>query len=189
MLDNASIPILGFVAPSGTGKTTLLKTLISLCKAKNIRLAVIKHSHHDFEIDTPGKDSYELRKAGAEQMLIASRYRWALISESRCDASDVDLNTLLLQLDQKQLDLILVEGFKQEHFPKIELVRGPHHRLSLDTADPDVIAIAIATDDPEKPGRDLPCLDLNNAEQILQFIIRYFNLATADASHDHPDED
>lgn len=187
MLDNASIPIIGFVAPSGTGKTTLLKTLISLCKAKNIRLAVIKHSHHDFEIDTPGKDSYELRKAGAEQMLIASPYRWALISESRCDANEVDLNTLLLQLDQKQLDLILVEGFKQEHYPKIELVRAPHHQLSLAAADPDVIAIA--TDGPEEPGRELPCLDLNDAEQILRFIIRYFNLTTANVSHDHPDKD
>ncbi|MDT8383222.1 MAG: molybdopterin-guanine dinucleotide biosynthesis protein B [Gammaproteobacteria bacterium] len=187
MLDNASIPILGFVAPSGTGKTTLLKTLIALCKAKDIRLAVIKHSHHDFEIDTPGKDSYELRKAGAEQMLIASRYRWALISESCCDANEVDLNSLLLNLDQNQLDLILVEGFKQEHFPKIELLRAPHHRLSLAAADPDIIAIA--TDDPDEPGCELPCLDLNDAEQILRFIIRYFNLATSDASHYHPDKD
>ena len=174
MLSNASVPILGFVAPSGTGKTTLLKMLIPLFKKNNIRLAVIKHSHHDFEIDKPGKDSYELRMAGADQMLIASKYRWALISENHSEKNDVDLNTLLQRLDQTQLDLILVEGFKYAHFPKIELLRASHNQTPLAISDPDIIALA--TDTTHKFDDKIPCLDLNNIEQIFQFILQHFGL-------------
>ena len=176
MLTNASVPILGFVAPSGTGKTTLLKAIISLLKEKGIRLAVVKHSHHDFEIDKPGKDSYELRMAGADQMLIASKYRWALITENNGEDKEVDLNTLLQNLNQKQLDLILVEGFKYEHFPKIELFRKDHNSTPLATSDRDIIAIA--TDAQCDIDDKIPCLDLNNTEQILQFIIQHFGLKT-----------
>jgi molybdopterin-guanine dinucleotide biosynthesis protein B len=175
MLTNASAPILGFVATSGTGKTTLLKSLISLFKAKNYRLAVIKHSHHDFEIDKPGKDSYELRMSGAEQMLIASKFRWALITENTHNDIDVDLNELLQQLDQKTLDLILVEGFKSEHYPKIELFRAGHSEIPLVTSDPDIIAVA--TDTQQEFGDKIPTLDLNNTEQIFQFIIQHFDLS------------
>ena len=175
MLTNASVPILGFVAASGTGKTTLLKNLIALFKTNNYRLAVIKHSHHDFEIDKPGKDSYELRTAGADQMLIASKHRWALISENHCKDNDVDLNTLLHHLDQRKLDLILVEGFKYEHYPKIELFRGAHNQTSLATSDPDIIAIA--TDAPHDIDDKMKCLDLNNTEQLFKFIIQYFDIS------------
>lgn len=174
MLTNATIPVLGFIAPSGTGKTTLLKSLISLLREQNIRLAVIKHSHHDFEIDKPGKDSYELRMAGADQMLIASKHRWALISENHHKNIEVDLNALLQHLDQKQLDLILVEGFKYEHFPKIKLFRTDHNQTLLTVSDPDIIAVA--TDAQCNVDDKIPCLDLNNAEQILQFIIQHFDL-------------
>lgn len=187
MLTNASIPVLGFVAPSGTGKTTLLKTLISLLKGKNIRLAVIKHSHHDFEIDKPGKDSYELRMAGAEQMLIASKHRWALISETRCEDNEVDLNTLLLRLDQQQLDLILVEGFKHENYPKIEIFRSEHKRTRIAESNPDIIAVA--ADVHQDFNDNIPCLDLNNAEQILQFIMQYFELSKVNKTKPKPDND
>lgn len=176
MLSNASVPILGFIAPSGTGKTTLLKTLISLFKMNNYRLAVIKHSHHDFEIDKPGKDSHELRMAGAEKMLVASKHRWALISENVDQDNEVDLNTLLKNLDQAGLDLILVEGFKHEHFPKIEIFRPSHKSSRLAESNPDVIAVA--TDAESIIPDETPCLDLNNPEEIQQFIIRYFNLET-----------
>lgn len=191
MLTNASVPVLGFVATSGTGKTTLLKNLISLFKANKYRLAVIKHSHHDFEIDKPGKDSYELRMAGADQMLIASPFRWAIISENSQNNTDVDLNELLHRLDQKTLDLILVEGFKYEHYPKIELIRAGHsvsHSESPDESsdknqntaalakfDPDIIAVA--TDTPQEFGDKIICLDINNTEQIFQFIIQHFGLS------------
>jgi molybdopterin-guanine dinucleotide biosynthesis protein B len=176
MLSNASVPILGFIAPSGTGKTTLLKALVSLFKENNIRLGVIKHSHHDFEIDKPGKDSHELRMAGADQMLIASKYRWALISESHGDDMDVDLNTLLKNLDQTQLDLILVEGFKYEHFPKIEIFRAGHNQTPLALSDPDVIAVV--TDARDAFDDKIPCLDLNDIEQIFKFILQHFALPT-----------
>lgn len=174
MLTNAAVPILGFVAPSGTGKTTLLKTLISLLKAKGVRLAVIKHSHHDFEIDKPGKDSYELRMSGADQMLIASKHRWALISENANKDKEADLNILLEQLNQKQLDLILVEGFKFEQFPKIELFRAAHNKTPLAATDDDIIAVA--TDTQCDIDGKIPQLDLNNTEEILQFILQYFDL-------------
>ena len=177
MLTNATVPVLGFVAPSGTGKTTLLKAIISLLKEKGIRLAVIKHSHHDFEIDKPGKDSYELRMAGANQMLIASKYRWALDTENNHEDTEVDLDALLQNLNQEQLDLILVEGFKYEHFPKIELFRSGHSSTPLVAAS-DTDIIAVAADAQCDIDDKIPCLDLNNTEQILQFIIQHFGLKT-----------
>ncbi|MFL6712642.1 MAG: molybdopterin-guanine dinucleotide biosynthesis protein B, partial [Sulfurifustis sp.] len=112
-------PILGIAAYSGTGKTTLLRKILPQLRGRGLRVAVVKHAHHSFDTDVPGKDSYELRKAGAVQMLVASRHRWALITETG-DANEPRLDELLGQLDQSNLDLILVEGFKAEAFPKIE---------------------------------------------------------------------
>lgn len=116
-------PILGFAAYSGTGKTTLLEKLIPLLRARGLRVAVLKHAHHNFDIDKPGKDSYRLRKAGAEQMLIASDQRWAMMIETEKPQS---FENLLTQFNHDELDLIIVEGFKGESIPKIEL-----HRASL----------------------------------------------------------
>ena len=115
--------MLGFVAFSGTGKTTLLKQLIPILKARGLHLALIKHTHHQFDIDTPGKDSYELRQAGAEQVMVASRRRWALMVETPNQNDDPPLESLIDHLDTKALDLILVEGFKHAAVPKIELHR------------------------------------------------------------------
>ena len=117
MLTNAHIPILGFAAWSGTGKTTLLRRLLPILAGRGIRVGMIKHAHHDFDVDTPGKDSYELRKAGAAQMLISSRRRWALMVERPVDR-EPPLDEVLLELDQELLDLILVEGFKHERFAR-----------------------------------------------------------------------
>ena len=163
-----SLPLLGFAAFSGTGKTTLLTKVIPLLKASGIRIGMIKHAHHDFDIDQAGKDSYELRKAGADQMLIASSKRWALMVETP-GQTEADLDTLLKQLDLSQLDLVLVEGFKREAFPKIELHRPALGRPLLFPADKNIIAIA--TDSPLN-GIELsiPCLDLNNTANIAQFI-------------------
>ena len=117
----ASLPLLGFAAWSGTGKTTLLEAMLPKLVERGIRVAVIKHAHHNFDIDQKGKDSYRLRKAGASQMLISSRYRRALVTET--PEEEATLPYLISQLDQTQLDLILVEGFKKLDFPKIELHR------------------------------------------------------------------
>jgi len=162
------IPILGFVAYSGTGKTSLLLKIIPLLKAKGLRIGMIKHTHHKkFDIDHPGKDSYRLRQAGADHMLVASRKRWALMVEMDEKLEEPDLEQLLAHLDQDKLDLILIEGFKHERFPKIEV-----HRPSLNHPlfRPDPSIIAIASDAPPIEPTDLPVLDMNQPEQIVAFI-------------------
>lgn len=167
-MSEAEIPVIGFAAFSGTGKTTLLTRLLPLLKAGGLHIGVIKHSHHRFEIDKPGKDSYELRKAGAAQMLISSRYRWALMVEK--DVSEEPrLQEELSRLDKGPLDLILVEGFKQERFPKIELYRPAVGKPAMYPQDPDIIAVATDGDLPE-PTR-LPVLDLNDVNAIAEFIV------------------
>ncbi len=170
MLNNAHLPIIGFAAFSGTGKTTLLKELLPLLSARGLRVGVVKHAHHSFDVDHPGKDSYELRKSGAAQMLIASRSRWALVVERARDR-EPKLDEVLLELDQAALDLILVEGFKDERFAKIELHR-PILRRPLLFPDDDAI-IAVASDAPVEGTCQLPQLDLNRPEEIAAFIVEY----------------
>ena len=136
-----NVPVLGFAAYSGTGKTTLLVQLIPLLKAQGIRVALIKHAHHDFDIDIPGKDSYELRKAGAAQVLVASDKRRALITEIE-PAAEPELNELVNQLDLDSADLVLVEGFRHLPFPKIELHRPSLNKGLIFPGDASVIAVA-----------------------------------------------
>ena len=168
MLTNAHIPILGFAAYSGAGKTTLLVKLLRLYKRQGWKVGIVKHSHHAFDIDYPGKDSYELRKAGATQTLIGSRWRWALVAETQIN-DDVSLNDLLGHLDQNALDFILVEGFKQEIMPKIELYRPSLGTPLLFPEDPSIIAVA--SDGTLPHATQLPLLDLNQPEQIAHFVL------------------
>lgn len=167
----ANCPVLGFVAFSGTGKTTLLKQLIPSLKARGLQLAVIKHSHHEFDIDIPGKDSYELRQAGAEQVMVASRRRWALMVETPNQVDDPQLDSLLQHLDSTALDLILVEGFKHEAIPKIELHRPALQKPLLCPGDSDIIAVA--SDAPLKQQIAVPVLALNNPETIADFVVDF----------------
>ncbi len=168
MIRNARVPIVGFAAFSGTGKTTLLTRLIPFLRQRGQRVAVVKHAHHSFEIDKPGKDSHELRHAGANPVLIGSRHRWALMKETPGQDEPV-LDNLLARLDQDELDLILVEGFKHEQFPKIELHRPSVGKPLLFPEDSSVIAIA--TDEPLPETPPIPVLDLNQPEQIAAFIL------------------
>jgi molybdopterin-guanine dinucleotide biosynthesis protein B len=163
----SNLPLLGFAAFSGVGKTTLLTQLIPLLRAQGIRLGIIKHAHHDFDIDTPGKDSYKLRKAGAEQVLIASSKRWALMTETPAQA-EADLFELIAQLDPSKVDLVLVEGFRHEVFPKIELHRPHLQHPLLCREDPHIIAIATDAD-LAKPV-SIQVLNLNDPVQIVAFI-------------------
>ncbi len=163
-------PVLGFVAWSGSGKTTLLKKLIPILNKKSVRVALIKHAHHDFDIDYPGKDSYELRKAGATKVIIASQKRWAMIHDTPDNKHDVSLQSMLDRFSQTELDLILVEGFKHEHFPKIEIHRSAINKPMLYPDDQDIIAIA--SDTPLDTKAALTVLDINNITDISSFIMR-----------------
>ena len=171
----SKVPVLGFAAYSGTGKTTLLVHLIPLLKKKGIEVGVIKHAHHDFEIDQPGKDSYEIRKSGATQMLIGSKKRWALMVENEETDQAIRLQEYIQHLDQNKLDIILVEGFKTEVLTKIELHRPSLGHPLICKSDESVIAVAADEKIDEKLGLDV--LDLNNYNLIVQYIIDTFKLA------------
>jgi molybdopterin-guanine dinucleotide biosynthesis protein B len=161
-------PVLGFAAYSGTGKTTLLTRLLPLLRDRGLRIGMVKHAHHSFDIDHPGKDSYELRSAGACQMLVASRHRWALMTELERE-QEPDLGELVERLDRVDLDLILVEGFKQVAFPKIELYRPALGHTPMFPQDPNIIAVA--TDGPI--DTDLPRLQLNDPGAIAEFVLHW----------------
>lgn len=170
MLSNAKRPVLGFAAFSGVGKTTLLKRLIPLLSGQGVRIGMVKLSHHHFDIDIPGKDSYELRQAGAGQVLIASTQRWAMVTE-RMEPAEPVLDELLAHLDQGGLDLILVEGFRHKAFPKIELHRPSLGHPALYMSDPNILAVA--ADGPLPEPTNLPLLDLNDPAGIAGFIRRW----------------
>ncbi len=169
MLSRARKPVVGFAAYSGTGKTTLLKQVLPLLTERGLRIGIIKHAHHSFDIDIAGKDSYELRKAGATQTLVASAGREALMIE-KPRPSEPDLDTLIGRLNQDEIDLILVEGFKQVAFPKIELFRPSVGKPALYPEDADVIAVA--TDTALSIPTDLPVLDINDPEAIAAFVLQ-----------------
>ena len=169
--DSHDIPIVGFAAYSGTGKTTLLKKLIGLFSQNNINVGVIKHAHHEFDIDHPGKDSYELRKAGAKQILVGSKNRWAHIVEYSGEHT-YTLEDHINHMAGENLDLILVEGFKPEAIPKIEIIRSGFKNPLFYPSDSSVIAIATDGELPQET--DLPVLDLNSAEEIYEFICKRF---------------
>jgi len=175
MLKTAEKPVLGFAAYSGAGKTTLLTKLLPLLPARGIRVGMIKHAHHSFDIDRPGKDSYELRQAGARQMLVASARREALIIE-KAEVEEPDLEQLITRLDQDALDLILVEGFKNVPFPKIEVFRTTIGKPAIYPGDDSVIAIA--TDGELPIHSDLPVLDINSPESVAAFVCDYIRADT-----------
>lgn len=163
------IPVLAIAAWSGTGKTTLLKKLIPALCVRGIRPGLIKHTHHNMDVDTPGKDSYELRKAGAAQTIVASRQRWALMTETP-DEAPLDLAYLVSRMDHSALDLVLVEGFKHEAIAKILLFRrNAGHDVHELTLDQHVVAVA---SDIALP-LEIPVLDLNDIEGMAAFIVKW----------------
>jgi len=164
------VPLIGFCAYSGTGKTRLLTRLIPLLRDAGLKIAVIKHAHHGFDIDHRGKDSYELRSAGADQVIVASRQRLALVKECREARDEPSLAEALRYVDPADTDLVLVEGFKHESYPKIEVCRPALGKPPIHPGDPEVVAIA--SDAPLKPTRELPVLDLNRPEEIRDFVLR-----------------
>lgn len=170
----SSLPILGFSAYSGTGKTTLLRQIIPALKQRGLRVSVIKHAHHDFDLDFPGKDSYELRKAGADQTVICTMTRMAMITEFVKPADEPELEQLVASLDSSRADIVLVEGYKDIRFPKIELHRAALRKPYLYQNDDTVIAIACDAQPPE--GIGIPLLDINDIDAIARFIYDDFYL-------------
>lgn len=163
------VKMLGFAAYSGTGKTTLLTQVIPLLVQSNLRVAVIKHSHHDFEIDKPGKDSYQLHHAGSCQTLITSKYRSALITEN-IPQQELSLHEALNRLDITRSDLVLIEGFRDEpDLPCIVCHRSLLNKPLLHPDNKKVIAIACdeTLDSPQTQ------LDINNPQQVANFILNW----------------
>ncbi|WP_447400067.1 bifunctional molybdopterin-guanine dinucleotide biosynthesis adaptor protein MobB/molybdopterin molybdotransferase MoeA [Vibrio harveyi] len=177
MKHTLNIPILGFAAYSGTGKTTLLEALLPKLTDAGLRIGMLKHAHHNFDVDQPGKDSHRLRKAGASQMLISSRNRFALMTETPESESEFDY--LLTRFDEDKLDMVLVEGCKNIAFPKIELHREEVGKPWLYPNDENIIAIA---SDSGELDSDLPQMNINDLEAIAQFVIQYVQEARAPKS-------
>ena len=161
--------VFGIAGYSGSGKTTLLEKLIPQFTARGLRVSVIKHAHHGFDIDRPGKDSYRHREAGASEVLLSCNDRWALMHERR-DGSDVTLDDLLARL--APCDLVLVEGFKQEPIPKLEVYRPENGKPPLFPERSDIVAVAsnvtLAT--------SLPELALDDVAAIADFVMNTLQL-------------
>ncbi|HHF2873439.1 TPA: bifunctional molybdopterin-guanine dinucleotide biosynthesis adaptor protein MobB/molybdopterin molybdotransferase MoeA [Vibrio diabolicus] len=177
MKHTLNIPILGFAAYSGTGKTTLLEALLPKLTEAGLRIGMLKHAHHNFDVDKPGKDSYRLRKAGASQMLIASRNRFALMTET--PEAEAEFEYLLTRFDEDKLDVVLVEGCKNIAFPKIELHREEVGKPWLYPHDENIIAIA---SDSAELDSELPQMNINDLNAIAQFVLQYVQDAKAPKS-------
>ena len=174
MLTELTIPVLGFAAYSGSGKTTLLTNLIPILVTAGLRIGLIKHGHHNFQIDQPGKDSYRLRQAGAEQVLLTGRQRSALIIEHPQPTQEPRLEDQFKHLDCERLDLIIVEGFKHAAIPKIEVYRFDLGHPQLYPNDSHIIALV--TDITPELTPNIPVFDINQPRQVADFILnQWFN--------------
>ncbi len=156
--------ILGLVGWSGSGKTTLLVRLIPLLKSRGLTVSTLKHAHHDFDVDIPGKDSWEHRKAGAQEVIVSSARRWVHMHEIG-DGEEAGLADLLRRMSP--CDLILVEGFKRDAHPRIEVYRGAVGKRPLHPDDPGIVAVA---SDRLLPDAGVPVADLNDISAIADLI-------------------
>jgi len=163
--------VFGIAGYSGSGKTTLVERLIPILRTRGLRVSVVKHAHHDFEIDQPGKDSWRHRQAGASEVLVTSSRRWAMVHELGGDP-EPSLQEHLARLSD--CDLVLVEGFKHEPIPKLEVHRVAAGNPSLWPSDGDIVAVA--TDAAIASGR--PQFPLDAIEAIAGFILEHLGLPT-----------
>lgn len=159
--------VIGFAGWSGSGKTTLVEQVIALLEARGLAVSLIKHAHHEFDIDYPGKDSFRHRHAGCREVLVTSAKRWAVMHELR-GRPELKLSEALAQLSP--CDLVLVEGFKHEPIPKIEIYRAAIGKPQLFPNDPHVIAVA--SDGPL--ATTLPQLDISDPVAVAAFIVAWF---------------
>lgn len=163
--------IIGLAGWSGSGKTTLMRRLLPELIARGYRVSTVKHAHHNFDVDKPGKDSYEHRQAGATEVLVSSARRWALMHENR-DEAEPDLDALVARMTP--VDLLLVEGFKRDSLDKIEVHRPANGKGLLCLEDPHIVAVA---SDTPLPQVRRPVLNLNDTPGIADFILAHVGLA------------
>lgn len=157
--------VLGIAGWSGSGKTTLITKLIPLLAQRAVKVATIKHAHHAFDVDQPGKDSYEHRKAGASEVIVSSARRWVQMHEVG-DGVEATLPELLRRLSP--CDLVLVEGFKTGRHPKMEVFRAAVGKSPLHPEDPRIVAIA---SDQRFPGAGVPVVDINDIAAVADIVL------------------
>jgi molybdopterin-guanine dinucleotide biosynthesis adapter protein len=161
--------IFGFAGYSGSGKTTLIEQLIPLFTKRGLKVSLIKHAHHTFELDQPGKDSFRHRKAGCTEVLVTSSRRWALVHELR-GAPEPVLAEHVKRISP--CDLLLVEGFKREAIPKLEVYRADVGEPLIHPHDENIVAVASDT----RIDTSLPQLDLNHPASIAEFVLNHVGL-------------
>jgi len=164
------VRVFGLTGPSGSGKTTVIEGVIPEFARMGLSVSVIKHTHHGFDVDTPGKDSWRQRQAGAKEILLASDMRWVLMHELR-GAPEPELPDQLARLSP--CDLVLVEGFKRQPIPKLEVYRRAHGTPPVFPTDAHIVALASDAD----PQTDLPVFSLTDYPGIANFIVRHLGLA------------
>jgi molybdopterin-guanine dinucleotide biosynthesis protein B len=162
--------VMGLVGWSGSGKTSVMVELLPILKEKGIKVSTMKHAHHRFDVDKPGKDSFRHREAGASEVLVVTSSRWVLMHESR-DESEPSIESLIERMTP--VDLLLIEGFKTHHHPKLEIHRESEGKPLLCPDDPEIVAVA---SDRPLPDLKIPCLDLNDPALIVKFILRHTGL-------------
>jgi len=167
--------IIGLAGWSGSGKTTLITKAIPRLIARGHKVSTLKHAHHGFDVDHPGKDSFFHRAAGATEVVISSQKRFAIVHELR-DEPEWDLSALLKKFSP--VDLVLIEGFKRDRFPKLEVHRAANGKPLLQPEDPHIVAIA--SDRPLSSAK-VPVIDLNDIEAICDLLLeRAAPLATVE---------
>lgn len=159
--------VFGLAGWSGSGKTTLLTRLLPALIGRGLRVSTVKHAHHEFDVDQPGKDSWRHRQEGATEVMVASSRRWALMHEHR-GASEPKLDTLLRQMTP--VDLVLVEGFKGEDFPKLEVYRASVGKPLMYPGQSNIVALA---SDQKLTGCPLPQFDIDDIDGIGGFILEH----------------
>ena len=159
--------IIGLAGWSGSGKTTLITKLIPRLLARGLRVSTLKHAHHGFDLDKPGKDSFVHRAAGATEVIISSAKRWAILHELR-EEGEWDMGALVARMSA--VDLVLVEGFKRDAFPKLEIHRAENGKPLLHPEDPHIIAVAC---DSALPASTVPVIDLNDIDAIADLLLKH----------------
>ena len=164
---NATMRIIGLAGWSGSGKTTLLTKVIPRLVARGLKVSTLKHAHHAFDLDQPGKDSHSHRLAGATEVLVGSASRWALVHELR-GAAELGLGALIRKLSP--VDLVLVEGYKRERHPKLEIYRATLGKPLLHPEDAAIVAVA---SDAPLPGARVPVIGIDDIDRIADILVHH----------------